>query len=253
MRLLLLLLLSFLPLTAYAADDQAPVDTKRLMMVYNMCRGGGFAYELEPAYASQRNEACLTKAQQLVAETSKRAQESIVARAQLEAAKARTTPPATEDEMKKLMADYNMSMQRMFYVDYCIEQNASRYPHSTDGNCGYIDNRFWGSRWRQLAMYLTSTPALPGRPEGPGNAGVSNVFRIFYKLPAPAAAVIKDLSSSGFSCKPDHSACVLSNFLMYYRNGRMTAFGSRTISYNFTVSNGEITDMTGTLAGDMLR
>jgi len=217
-------------------------------IIYNMCRGGGFAYELQPEYASQRDEKCAADATRLAAELPERVTQLEVVKRALDMANAHENSPAAANEVKLLMGGYNRMLGNVFFIDYCMEQNAKRYASTKDGTCGYVDNRFWGSRWRALSFFLMSGPPPTPQTQQAGNFALGKIFEGFIKLPAPVATVVSDLQASGFTCK-ETTSCTIFNPLLSYRNGSMNNFGGYTISYKFTLENGQITKVEGVLDG----
>jgi len=220
--LFILILLSVAAL-AEAADREAKNQNQLLRMIYDMCRGGGYAYEIDKGTP---DASCLAKAEAKAAEYPERSER---------AKKAQDAVNAAYKEHKLSEANakqkvFSKAFKEKFYFDVCED-----YYHGPVGGeikCSYPDHRLIDGGWEETARALRDL-----------NKEVKEIaeqeFAKNVYLPAHSDGVIRQLTDVGFDCSKG-TECKLVTGVFAMKNSEVTRFASLTLIYRFDVVEDKI-------------
>lgn len=184
-----------LPVLAEEASPRVSDEMRMVMrgIIYNMCRGGGFAYELEAEYADKRDENCVTETYAKLSEIQQRADDLRI-----------TEELRKNSNNTKEPEAYIIAAQRTFYIDYCIEKNQQRYPSLNEGEYGYVDNRALTGKWQEITQLIKPHTHLDGSRENNDiRKGAVTIFHENISLPAKLEDMRQELTQNGFVCEKD--------------------------------------------------
>lgn len=222
----LILLMSVLPAQARQSPEDYKTETYK--MVYNMCRGGGYAYELEPQYASQRDRKCVEETENLISESEVR----YIYHQQFEQAGKGHFPEGDKAYYVENNNASRAAFQNMFYIDYCIQKDQLRRGHVHEGQCAFLDQRVLDGPWKPIADFTEHIFASVAHEDVLAEA--NKLFSQNVSLPLHIDDLISKLESQGFTCEAATS-CKVERPLLSYKDGTLVGFGSFHIGYKFAV------------------
>lgn len=232
----LVLLMSALP--AQAKQSSEEYKTQIYKMVYNMCRGAGYAYELDPQYASQRDRRCVEETDTLISEFEVR----YIYHQQFEQAMRRRSLLKYQGYFLEGDAGYyaenenaaRSAFQNTIYIDYCIQKDQLRRGHVHEGQCGFVDQRVLDGPWKPIADLFEQANLIDEAVHKNLRDQVNNLFSQNIVLPLPINDLVSKLEAQGFTCETS-TLCRVDSLMLPYKDGKLVALGGLYIGYKFTL------------------
>lgn len=237
MRWLVFLILLMSALPAQAKQSSEEYKAYLYKMVYNMCRGGGYAYELEPQYASQRDRKCVEETDTLISEFEVRQiYFQQIAEAQSRASRLTHQGFLRGDNQGYSPEAYQAAFQSALYIDYCIQKDQLRRGHVHEGQCGFIDQRVFDGPWKPIPDLFEQANHINEAVHKNLRDQVNNLFSQNIVLPLPINDLVSKLEAQGFTCETS-TLCRVDSLMLPYKDGKLVALGGLYIGYKFTLKD----------------